>query len=34
MELEKNELNELREYLIDNNFPQSFIDDLLTIEKN
>ena len=39
MELEKNELNELREYLIKNDFPQSFIDlledlsimDLLTI---
>ena len=39
MEIEKNELNELRDYLIENNFPQSFIDlledlsinDLLTI---
>ena len=44
MELEKNEvneLNELRDFLIENNFPQSFIDlledlsinDLLTIIK-
>ena len=40
MELEKNELNELRKYLIENDFPQSFIDlledcfnnNLLTIE--
>ena len=39
MELEKNELNELRDFLIENGFPQSFIDlledlsimDLLTI---
>ena len=37
--MEKNEINELREYLIKNKFPQSFIDllenlsiiDLLTI---
>ena len=26
VELEKNEKNELRDYLIKNNFPQSFID--------
>ncbi len=26
MEIEKNEKNELRDYLIKNNFPQSFID--------
>ena len=39
--MEKNELIELREYLIENDFPQSFIDliedlsinDLLTILK-
>lgn len=37
--MEKNELNELKEYLIENDFPQSFIDlleslsliDLLTV---
>lgn len=41
MELENNELTELKEYLIENEFPQSFIDlledlsinDLLTIIK-
>ena len=41
MEMEKTEVTELREYLIENNFPQSFIDlledlyinDLLTIIK-
>ena len=39
MEMEKNEITELKNYLIENNFPQSFIDlledlsiiDLLTI---
>ena len=39
MEMEKNEIIELKKYLIENNFPQSFIDlledlsiiDLLTI---
>ena len=41
MELEKNELNDLKDYLIENNFPQSFIDlaedwfinDLLIIKR-
>ena len=41
MELEKNELNELKDYLIENNFSQSFIDlaedwfinDLLIIKR-
>ena len=39
MEMEKNEITELKNYLIENNFPQSFIvlledlsiNDLLTI---
>ena len=39
MEMEKNELTELKDYLLENDFPQSFIDlielcyrdDLLTI---
>ena len=34
MEIEKNELNELRDYLIENNFPQSFIDLLEDLSIN
>ena len=34
MDLEKNELTEFKDYLIENDFPQSFIDLLEDLFKN